>query len=141
VGARRLPSYVENDEDLDGSGASPRWGYLFHSPSLEKSRVYSVRDGKILVAENLDMKFEAPPLAGDWIDSGRALEVADAQIGRAYCQKHQGKLSTMLLMRGAFQDADPDATTWTVIYTSPGAPALFVMVDASGARVRRTWRG
>ena len=134
-------SYVENDEDLDGSGASPRWGYLFHSPSLEKSRVYSIRDGKILVAENLDMKFEAPPLAGDWIDSGRALAVADAQVGRAYRAKHQGRLSTMLLMRGAFQDGDPDVTTWTVIYTSPGAPALFVMVDASGAKVRRTWRG
>jgi hypothetical protein len=47
----------------------------------------------------------------------------------------------MLLMRGAFQDKDPDQTTWTLIYTSPSAPSLFVVVDATAAKVRRTWRG
>jgi len=134
-------TYIENDDDLDEAGAAPRWGYLFHSPSLDKSRVYSVRDGKILVAENLDMKFEAPALAADWIDSGRALEAAEKGAGRSYRARHQGRLTTMLLMRGAFQDGDPDETTWTLIYTSPDAPALFVVVDAAGARVRRTWRG
>ena len=134
-------TYVENDEDLDAAGSAPRWGYLFHSPSLDKSRVYSVRDGKILVAENLDMKFEAPALAMDWIDSGRAIEAADRGPGKNYRERHQGHLTTMLLMRGAFQDGDPDETTWTLIYTAPGAPALFVVVDALGARVRRTWRG
>lgn len=134
-------TYIENDEDLTDAGASPRWGYLFHSPSLDKSRAYSVRDGKILVAENLDMKFEAPALATDWIDSGRAIEAAERGPGRSYRTRHQGRLTTMLLMRGAFQDGDPDETTWTLIYTSPDAPALFVVVDAAGAKVRRTWRG
>ena len=47
----------------------------------------------------------------------------------------------MLLSRGAFRDDDPDETTWTLIYTSPDAPSLFVVVDAAGGKVRRTWRG
>src|SRR2546423_6904538 len=52
--------YVENDEVLDAQGASARWSYLFYSPALDKLRFYSVRAGKILVAENLDLKFDAP---------------------------------------------------------------------------------
>jgi hypothetical protein len=47
----------------------------------------------------------------------------------------------MLLLRGAFDDADPDATTWTLVFTAPNAPSLFVMVDAADGKVRRTWRG
>ena len=134
-------TYVENDDDLDVRGGAVRWGYLFYSPSLDKSRAYSVRDGKIVVAENLDMKFEAPALATGWIDSDAALAAADASVGSAFRTKYQGRLTTMLLMRGAFQEGDPDETTWTLVYTSPSAPALFVMVDATGAKVRRTWRG
>jgi len=134
-------TYVENDDDLDAQGAAFRWGYLFYSPSLDKSRAYSIRDGKIVVAENLDMKFEAPALAAGWIDSDRALAAAEASVGQAFRTKYQGRLTTMLLMRGAFQEGDPDETTWTLVYTSPTAPALFVMVDATGAKVRRTWRG
>ena len=133
--------YVENDEDLAAEGAAPRWGYLFFSPALEKSRGYSVRDGRILVAENLEMKFEAPPVASGWIDSRAALEAAERDAGRAFRRDHQGQLATMLLMRGAFLDGDPDQTTWTVIYNAPGAPSLFVMVDAIEGKVRRTWRG
>jgi hypothetical protein len=133
--------YIENDEDLQSGGTAPRWGYLFFSPALEKARVYSVRDGKIVVAENLEMKFEAPPLTAGWIDSGAALDAADEKAGRAFCREHGGKLSTMLLMRGAFSEGDPDQTTWTLIYTSPHAASLFVVVDASAGKVRRTWRG
>jgi hypothetical protein len=40
-----------------------------------------------------------------------------------------------------FETDDPDATTWTVIYTSPHAASLFVLVDAAHGTVRRTWRG
>jgi len=133
--------YVENDDALDGSGAAVRWGYLFYSPSLDKSRVYSIRAGRIVVAEYLDMKFEAPPLATDWIDSGAALEAAERDVGREFRQKSGGRLSTMLLMRGAFQDKNPDQTTWTLVYTAPNVPSLFVVVDASEGKVRRTWRG
>jgi hypothetical protein len=133
--------YLENDEDLDDAGAADRWGYLFFSPTLDKSRVYSVREGRILVAEDLVMKFEAPRLAPDWIDSGAAIAAADEKAGRAFREDHGGSLRTMLLMRGAFHDKDPDQTTWTLIYTAPDGPALFVVVDATEGTVRRTWRG
>jgi hypothetical protein len=132
--------YVENDEPLDASGAADRWGYLFYSPSLDRSRAYSIRDGRIVVAENLDMKLEAPPLATDWIDSHAALEAA-GQAAREFCEKEGGRLSAMLLMRGAFHEKEPDQTTWMVVYAAPNAPSLFVVVDASAGKVRRTWRG
>ena len=133
--------YVENDEALLPDGQAVRWGYLFHSQSLDRSRAYSVRDARILVAEDLEMRFEAPPLQSPWIDSAEALAIAEKGGGSAFRSKHQGAARTMLLMRGAFQDADPDPATWTVVYTAPGAPALFVMVDALEGKVRRTWRG
>ena len=133
--------YVENDEAVAADGTSARWGYLFHSKTLDQVRAYSIRDGKIVVAETLDMKFEAPPLATDWIDSGAAIEVGDRIAATEFKKTGGASLSTMLLMRGAFQDKDPDQTTWTLIYTSPSAPSLFVVVDATAAKVRRTWRG
>ena len=133
--------YIENDEGVNTTGAAVRWGYLYFSSGLEQTRVYSVRDGKILVAENLDMLFDAPPVAPEWIDSGHALSVAEAVAGRAYCTLNKGQLSTMLLMRGAFHSGDPNQTTWTLIYTSPSAPSLFVVVDALEGTVSRTWRG
>ena len=133
--------YLENDEDIDAAGSAERWGYLYYSATMEAARVFSVREGKILVAENLEMLFDAPPLATQWIDSGRAVAVAEQMAGQSYRQLHQGKLSTMLLMRGAFYSGDPNQTTWTLIYTSPHAPSLFVVVDAADGSVRRTWRG
>ena len=133
--------YVENDEPVDGQGGAVRWGYLFHSPSLEKSRAYSVRDGKIVTAENLEMRFEAPALADGWIDSGVALAAVEKEAGKTLAKTPGVRLSTMLLMRGPFQDGDPDRTAWTLIYTVPEQPALFVLVDAVDGRVRRSWRG
>lgn len=133
--------YIENDEDVGDRGTAPRWGYLYYSPSLQKSRVYSLRDGAIVVAEDLEMKFEAPPLAARWVDSDAALAAADERAGRAFCREHHGRLSQMLLSRAMFESDDPDATTWTVIYTSPHAASLFVLVDAASGAVRRTWRG
>ena len=47
----------------------------------------------------------------------------------------------MFLMRGPFQDGDPDETTWTFVYASANAPSLFVVVDAAQGKVRRTSRG
>src|SRR5262245_59321443 len=133
--------YVENDEPLDGTGGAVRWGYLFHSPSLEKSRAYSVRDGKIVTAENLEMRFEAPALADGWIDSGAALAAVEKEAARTMAKLPGIRLSTMLPMRGPFQDDDPDRTAWTLIYTIPEQPALFVLVDAVDGKVRRSWRG
>jgi hypothetical protein len=126
---------------VDAHGAAARWGYLFYSPRTHKARAYSVQAGTIVVAENLDMKFEAPPVASGWIDSDAALAVAQTETARALPGHATARLKTMLLMRGAFDDSDPDRTTWTLVYTVPGAPSLFVLVDGVDGRVRRTWRG
>jgi len=133
--------YVENDEAVDAGGTSTRWGYLFYSPSEDRARVWSVRGGRIAAAENLDMRFDAPPVAAGWLDSGRALAAAEQGGGAAFRQSAHAQLQTMLLMRGAFSEGDPDVTTWTVVYSTPGAPSLFVVVDATNGKVQRTWRG
>jgi hypothetical protein len=133
--------YVENDEDVDAAGAAARWGYLFVSPSGGRARAWSVREGRIAAAENVEMALEAPPLPASWIDSDAALAAADREAGRAFRNGARGHLSTMLLMRGAFDESDPDRTTWTLVYTAPGAPSLWVVVDAAEGKVRRTWRG
>lgn len=133
--------YLENDEEVDDRGEARRWSYLYYSPRLDQTRGYSVRDGKIVVAEKLEIKLEAPPVSGPWIDSAAALEVAEKNGGREFRKEQNGTLQTMLLMRGAFDVRDPDRTTWTVIYRSPRSPSLFVVVDAAEGKVRRTWRG
>jgi hypothetical protein len=133
--------YLENDEPLDTHGAAERWGYLFYSATLEKSRGYSVRAGKIVVAEDLPLKLEAPPVQGDWIDSGTAYRLSDEGPARRYCFEHDGRLKTMLLMRGAIQEDDPNQTTWMLVYNAPNLPALFVVLAASDGRVLRTWKG
>src|SRR5262245_17308646 len=133
--------YVENDEALDASGAADRWGCLFYSPRLDRARAYSIRDGHIVVAENLDIKLDPPPLAKEWIDSGAALAAAEDGGARTFREKEGGRLSTMLLMRGAFDEKSPDETTWMLVYTAPNAPSLYVVVDAVAGKVRRTWRG
>jgi len=133
--------YLENDEPLDSHGAAIRWGYLYYSPTLRKARVYSVRDGKILVAEDLGMKFEAPPIADGWIDSEAAYKAADEGPAREFVFAHDARLHTMLLLRGAIQENQPDRTTWMLVYTAPNFPSLFVVIDAADGTVLRTWRG
>ena len=81
VVAGRVAGLRRERRDVADDGSAQRWGYLFYSPSLQKSRVYSVRDGKIVVAENLEMKLEAPPVASGWIDSGAALAAAEQDGG------------------------------------------------------------
>lgn len=133
--------YVENDEPLGAGAVAQRWGYLFYSKSLGKARSYSIRDGKIVTAADLGFEFDAPPIAEEWIDSGSALAAADEDAGNEYRSRYQGELSTMLLVRGVLHQDDPDATTWTVVYTSPHAAALYVVVDAGSNHVVRKWRG
>jgi len=133
--------YVENDEPVDSHGASERWGYLFYSPDRGKARVYSVRGGRIVLAEDLAMKFEAPPIAGEWIDSAAAFRAADEGPARQFVFENDARLDTMLLLRGAIQEDQPDRTTWMLVYSAPHHPALFVILDATDGRVLRTWRG
>jgi hypothetical protein len=132
--------YVENDESLDATGRASRWGYLFHSPALGRARVWSVRDGRIVTAENLDLRFDAPPVGADWLDSDAALAAAEKGGGGGFRREFKGRLATMLLMRGVAAEGDPEATTWTFVYGAPGAPSLYVVVDAATGRVRRAWR-
>ncbi len=132
--------YVESDEALTGDGNAVRWGYLFRSRARDASRGYSVRGGRISEASDLDFDFEAPPIAGPWIDSGKALAAADGAAAD-YCRRHGGRLATMLLVRGAFNERRPDGTTWTVVYVSDAAPSLLVVVDAAHGEVLRTLKG
>jgi hypothetical protein len=133
--------YVENDEAVSGDGTAVRWGYLFQSAARGKARGYSVREGKILEAFDLGFEFDAPPLPDSWVDSAAPLAAAEEKAGASFRTEHGGELSNMLLMRGAFYEKDPDATTWALVYTSQNEPALFVVVDAAKGKVVRTWRG
>ncbi len=133
--------YLENDEPVDAHGAAGRWGYLFYSPSLDRARAYSVRDGRIVTAQDLGGHMPAPPVHAGWIDSDAARRAADAEAARVFGRHATAEVATMLLARGAFGDADPDPTSWTVVYHAPGAASLFVTVDAITGAVRRSWRG
>ncbi len=133
--------YVENDEAVASNGTAVRWGYLFFSESRGRARGYTIRDGEILEAADLDFELDAPPLDADWVDSGVALAAAEEKAGRAYRTEHGGRLESMLLIRGAFHDGDPDASTWALVYTADGEPALTIVVDAHEGKVVRKWKG
>jgi hypothetical protein len=133
--------YLENDEAVGPDGSAGRWGYLFYSENRGRARGYSIRDGKLDEASDLGFELDAPPVADTWIDSGAALAAAEKKAGAKYCVENNGRLATMLLIRGAFHEQTPNATTWAVVYTSPSAPALFVVVDAAKGDVVRMWRG
>jgi len=133
--------YLENDEDVRPDGTAARWGYLFYSVRAGQARGYSIRDGRLQEAADLGFDFDAPPLSEEWVDSGTALVAAEKKAGARYRAECGGRLATMLLIRGAFHDDEPDATTWTLVYTAEHAPALFVVVDAASGDVVRTWRG
>lgn len=133
--------YIENDEAATAAGAAARWGYLYHSSKRNGARAYSVGDGTVRRASDLGFDLAAPPIAEPWIDSDAAFAAAEREAGAAYCAKNAGRLGTLLLVRGAFDLNDPDATTWAVVYRSPTSPSLFVIVDARSGKVVRTWRG
>ena len=134
--------YIENDEDVNAAGLAIRWGYLFYSDRQDEARGYTIRDGEILEAATLEFELEdPPPLAREWIDSGVALAAAEDKGGRKYRQEQNGHLSTMLLIRGAFYHKKPDLSTWTLLYISENAPALWVVVSAENGKVLKTWRG
>ena len=47
----------------------------------------------------------------------------------------------MLLVRGLLHPEKPDRATWAVVYDSPDAPGLWVVIDAETGKVVRKWRG
>lgn len=133
--------WVENDEPVGGTGDAGRWGYLFYSPSRDAARGYSVRDGKIRQATDLPFDFPAPPVEGEWVDSGIALAAAEEKAGAKFRAEQGGTLRSMMLVRGILDVKHPDAPTWAVVYVAEGAPGLWVVVDAASGKVVRTWRG
>ena len=133
--------YVENDEVLVPGGTAARWGYLYYSPYLDKSRVYSVREGKIVQASDLGLRFDAPQIEGSWVDSTTAYIAAEQEAGTDYRVQTGGAPATMLLMRGAFDDKKPDRVNWLIVYRSESSPSLFVVVNAENGKVTRTWKG
>ncbi len=134
-------TYLENDETVSGAGTSLRWGYLFYSKAKGEARGYTVRGGKILEAKDLEFDFDAPPITSDWIDSAEALLLAEKRAGKSYRRDHGGRLDSMLLIRGAFDEKNPDASTWALVYTSDEDPTLFVVIDAVKGKVVKIWRG
>ena len=88
-------------------------------------------EGRVVTASNLDMKFEAPPVAAGWIDSDAAITAAANEAGKVFKQQPGCLLSSMLLMRGAFDEEHPDRTTWTLVYTAPNQPSLFAFFALS----------
>jgi len=133
-------AYLENDEALTASGASARWGYLFYAPSRDAARAYSVEDGKIIQALDLTVRFDAPPISSRWIDSQAALAAAQQAMERER-EQYGAVPSTMLLMRGAFDEKEPDRTCWLVCFRAQALPSLYIVVDASTGSIVRTWRG
>lgn len=133
--------YVENDEDADTEGAAARWGYLFFSEQRGRCRAYSLERDRIRQARDLDFVFDAPPLPMNWVDSGAAVAGAEAAGGAEYRERHGGRLSSVILLRGAFHPDRPDMSTWTLIYHAEGVPSLTVLLDAADGEAIRTWEG
>lgn len=133
--------YLENDEAVDAAGTSTRWGLLYWSASLERSRAYSLRENKVQRAEDLDFAFAPPPLAQGWIDSREALKRADAAGGAEFRSEFAGHLRSMVLVRGVLHLDDPERTTWTCVYDAPSQPSLWVVLDAESGKVLRKWKG
>ncbi|MCA9729439.1 MAG: hypothetical protein R3E12_10690 [Candidatus Eisenbacteria bacterium] len=133
-------AYLENDDALGPDGNAARWGYLFYSPSRDAARGYSIENDKIVQATDLGVRFDAPPIGEGWIDSQSALTAAQAEL-KGKLAAYVGPPSTMLLMRGAFDEKSPDRTCWLVCFRADGLPALFLVVDATSGDVVRNWRG
>lgn len=133
--------YVENDARVSAEGRSRGWGYLFHSASRDAARAYSIEDGKVERAADLEFDFAAPIIEGVWIDSSEALAQAEKAGGASYRSEHDGRLRTTLLVRGVMHVDDPGRTTWTCVYDAPGVPSLWIVLDAGSGDVLRKWQG
>jgi hypothetical protein len=133
--------WVENDEPVTDTGDAARWSYLFYSAHRDAARAYSIRGSDVVSAQDLSFSFPAPPVEGEWIDSSRALAIAEGDRGAQSRRAEAGRLRSMLLVRGLLHQDAPDAVTWAVVYESANAPGLWIVVDASSGKVVRTWRG
>lgn len=129
--------YLENDEALAPDGRAERWGFLYHSALLARSRAYSVEAGRIAVAEDCDLRFQSAPISSTWIDSEAAL----AKVRGEETQLVEQTPAHMLLVRGPLDDREPDRTSWLLVFPQPDGTSRFVVFDATSGEVRRRWNG
>jgi hypothetical protein len=135
--------YVENDEGLnnDAAGTSPRWSYLFYSAAQDRARVWSVRGGKIATAENLDMRFDAPPVAAGWLDSGAALAAAERAAAPSSGPPTAARTSRPCCSCAARSPrAIPTPPPGRSSIARPASPRCRRRERDDG-KVQRTWRG
>jgi hypothetical protein len=133
--------YLENDSPLDAGGAAAAWGFLFHSELADSWRNVAVRDGQVAHEGPLPFPFAGPELPAAWIDSNRAVEIAEDSGGREYRQRTGAALEHAVLGRGIFTGWS-GPPTWTVVYRSPGESGeLAIVVNAADGSLLSRFEG
>jgi hypothetical protein len=133
--------YVENDADVSLGGHAKSWGYLYWSDHRDAGRSYSLHEDRIVLANNPSVDLPSLPLHDNWIDSDAALDQAEASGGRDYRENRAGRVQNMVLVRGVFDEEHPERSTWTVVYSSPSYPSLWIVIDATSGDLVRKWEG
>jgi hypothetical protein len=105
--------------------------------TTDKARAYSVRNGKILTAENPDMKFVAPAVESGWIDSGAALVAAENWWPGASSARARGQARHHAPDARRVRRRELNRTTWLLVYTTPDAPSRCSCGRAADGKVAR----
>ena len=125
--------WLENDAPVDTSGTAAAWGFLYYSPALGAMRSWSIRNGKIEHAADHAVRVTAPALRQDWLDSPRIIASALSEARRAGA----GALESLVLSCGVFHAE----VAWVAVFATSDSTKLYVVVDAAGGDVVRSWRG
>jgi hypothetical protein len=128
--------WIENDAELDSEGRAAAWGYLYFSPEKRALRSYSVRAGKLTVAQDHVVSTEAPGVDLGWKDSAEAAHAAWKHGGRDFASGN-GTLESLLLVRGVFAQE----SAWVAIFSAERQPRLYLVLDALKGDVLKRWRG
>ena len=110
-------------------GRSRSWLYTVYSPRAKKSAIVTARDLKVEV-DPVDRNTSVEPLAGDWMDSDKAMDAA-RKAGLATGADGIGLGLT------TFGAGSAKRVYWTVTVTTDAAIASVTLDPASGALVKR----
>lgn len=133
--------YLENDSALDARGGAAAWGFLFHSELADSWRNVAVHRGQVAHEGPLPFPFAGPDLPAAWIDSNRAIGIAEDSGGREFRQRTGAALEHAVLGRGIFTDWN-GPPTWTVVYRSPdGGGELAIVVNAADGSLLSRFEG
>jgi hypothetical protein len=132
--------YLENDGALRGEGGADTWGFLFRSEIADSWRNIAVSGGTVVHEGPLPFPFAAPVLPESWIDSARAVQIAETSGGRAFREQRGAALRHAVLGRGVFTDWGGPAT-WTVIYRAADHAELAIVVNADDGSVLERFEG